>query len=140
MKKILLFTILLNCSVCTKIYSKTIVLTPYDHYEEFVPLAGSTCIRNNQLFRAIAIWRDLGEEPAKQLINEPEKRVKNFLLFSCLETLERGKIFNITDNEIVVHLKYYYPHDVFEEEIVVKPQTFSRITSGGWPQKIVCTF
>lgn len=75
-----------------------------------------------------------------RIVDKNSCKMKNCMIFSCDYELERGKIINITDEKIVVHVKYYFPHDVVEEDKEVLPRTFSRIISGGYPQKIVCSF
>ena len=125
------------CIICLSItaFPKSITLIPDQTYEVIVPMVGVTKV-SAIMFEALI--EDFGCKD--RVIDAQNHRLKSCLIFSCLESLERGKIFNITDNEIVVNLKFYYPHDIVEEDIVVKPRTFSRIISGGWPQKIVCTF
>lgn len=125
------------CVICLSMtaFPKSVTLIPFQTYDVIVPMVGVTKV-SATMFDALI--KDFGCED--RIVNPQNFQLKSCIIFSCLESLERGKIFNITDNEIVVHLTYYYPHDIYEEDIVVKPRTFSRISAGGWPQKIICTF
>lgn len=133
MKRIVSLFIVLIVSLGA--YTKTITLIPEQQTKVIVPLVGITRVSNNMFY---ALVSDFGCK--KYVISENNYSFRSFVLFSCDQNLERGKIFNITDDEIVVHVKFYYPHDVVEKDIEVKPRTFSRILSGGWPTKIVCSF
>lgn len=129
-----LITLYIMCSSMMA-FPKSLTLLPDQTYEVIVPMVGITKV-SATMFDALITDFGCGD----RIVNAENCQLKSCIIFNCLESLERGKIFNITDNEIVVHLTYYYSHDIYEEEIVVKPRTFCRISAGGWPQKIVCTF
>lgn len=116
-------------------YAKIVTLIPDQTYEVLVPLPGVTAV--SRIFFD-ALTTEWGYKD--RIVDAQKYELRSFVLFSCDQNLERGKIFNITNDDIVVHVKYFWPHDIVEEDIHVKPRTFSRILSGGWPQKIVCTF
>lgn len=110
----------------------TVTLVPYQTYEQVVPLSGTTQV--SDMIYSLAVRAGAQD----RVIDKKTCKMKCCLIFNCLEDLERGKIVNISDQEITVHAKHYYPHDIVEEDIIVKPRTFDRINS--YASKVVCTF
>ena len=135
-KNIMKQWLLILCMVLTACNaSHQVTLTPVDCTIVQVPVSGITQVSDNMFYALVGSFCC-----GNRVYSERQYKFKSFVLFSCDEYLERGKIFNITDEEIVVHTKFYYAHDVYEEDIVVKPRTFNRIISGGCPWKIECYF
>ena len=110
----------------------TITLVPYKNYEQVVPLSGTTQVSDMMYSLAVRAGAK------NRVIDKKTCKFNSCLIFNCLENLERGKIINISDKEITVHAQHHYPHDIYEEDIVIKPRTFERIQSNA--SKVVCTF
>ena len=115
-------------------YAHTVTLIPNYVTEQVVPLAGVTTVSDGMFGLAVKSGaRD-------RIVDSRSCKLKSCLIFSCDYELERGKILNISDNEIVVRVTYIYNGYTETEEKNVLPRTFSRILSDEGVQKIICTF
>ena len=135
MKRFILLLSIVCLSLGTYASSYTVTLVPDTGYEKYVPFSGATKV-SSAMFDAIVKW--LGEE---RISDASEYKLKRCMFFSCDDELERGKIFNITDEVVNVHATYhYYDGSVRNEDINVLPRTFSRLMGGKNVESIDCTF
>ncbi|MCR4664967.1 MAG: hypothetical protein K5660_06340 [Paludibacteraceae bacterium] len=129
--------VLLFCIACFSpgIFAHTVTLISYQEYEKIYPLHGITKVTD-------MIYDFAMKCGAKSRVTDASaNKIKNCLIFNCTETLERGKILNITNDIIIVHAKIYYENGSYKEEnIKILPRTFSRLIGGPYVDKIVCSF
>lgn len=115
-------------------FAHTVTLIPNQVTEKVVPLSGVTAVSDGMFGLAV-------KSGAKnRIVDSKSSKLKSCLIFNCNYALERGKILNITDDEIVVRAIYYYNGYTETKEIEVLPRTFSRLIAREGVQKIVCSF
>lgn len=121
-------------NIINNTFAHTVNLIPNQVTEKVIPLSGVTAVSDGMFGLAVK------SGARNRIVDSKSSKLRSCVIFSCDYKLERGKILNITDDEIMVQTIYYYNGYTETKEIKVLPRTFSRLIAKEGVLKIVCSF